>query len=40
MKMNEITCNDKLCDYKPDNDYDYCLLSILFIMAIYFINVI
>ena len=38
--MTEITCNEKLCDYKPDTDYDYALLSILFIVAVWFINVI
>lgn len=38
--MKSETCYNKLCDYKPDTDYDYALLSILFIIAVWFINVI
>lgn len=38
--MTEITCSEKVCDYKPDNDYDYALLSILLFIGVWFINVI
>ena len=40
MKMPEITCYNDICDYKPDYDYDYCLLSFLLFIFYCFINVI
>jgi hypothetical protein len=39
IKMTENTCYDYLCNRKPDNDndYDYFILSITFLMGIAFI---
>lgn len=35
--MIESTCYNDICDYKPDTDYDYFILSVLFIIGTLFI---
>ena len=37
IKQMEITCYNELCNYKPDNDYDYFILIILFLIGTIFI---
>lgn len=40
IKKMETTCYNELCDYKQDADYDYFILSVLFLIGTLFINVI